>query len=271
MKRVLITGGKGDFGRALTPRLVQAGYTVRVMSRSPAPAQLAPGMEWAQAEMQTGAGEAEAVAGVDVIVHAASDPLQAQAVDVMGAERLLTHARAAGVEHLLYISIVGIDRIPLAYYQHKLAAEAIIQQSGLPWSIVRVVQFHSFIDRLLAPLRQWRWLPVFPLPTDFQCQPIDVGEVAEHFVEVVKAGPGGRLPDLVGPEVLRLGEMAALWLAAQGLERPLLRLPLWGKVAAGFRNGWNTAPEQRDGTITWAEWVQARYGVAGMVEARLAG
>jgi uncharacterized protein YbjT (DUF2867 family) len=269
MKRVLITGGRGTFGRELTPRLQKAGYSVRITSRS-APTAPAGGLEWAQVDLQTGAGLAEAVAGVDVIVHAASDPLHTQVVDVQGTERLLALARAAGVGHFVYISIVGIDRMRFAYYQQKLAAEQLIQQGDVPWSILRVAQFHAFIDRLLQPLKKIAWSPVFLLPTDFQSQPIDEGEVADRFVEVVASAPGGRLPDIAGPEVLRLGEMAAQWLAVQDMARPVLRLPIPGAAAQGFRQGRNTDLKARYGRITWTEWLARRYGERSQAVAGLA-
>jgi hypothetical protein len=229
------------------------------MSRPAAkPGEVAP-LEWAQANLRTGVGVSEAVVGVDVVVHAASDPAHAREVDVLGTEKLMAAAQSAGVGHFVYISIVGIDRVPFYYYRHKLAAEAVIERGKVPWSTLRVSQFHSFIDRLLQPLKRIAWLPVFPLPTDFQSQPIDEGEVADRFVEVVGARPGARLPDIAGPVALRLGDMAKLWLASQGLARPLWRLPIPGAVADGFRRGGVTDLSARYGRITWAQWVERQY------------
>src|SRR3990170_5638680 len=149
MPRVLITGGTGVLGRELVPRLAAAGYSVRVVSRRAAPAEGAPA-EWARAQIATGEGLAEAVAGVDVIVHCASSPFRrTREVDVEGTRRLLERAREAGVAHFVYISIVGVDLIPLGYYKHKLAAERLIEESGVPYSILRAPQFFTLIDELL--------------------------------------------------------------------------------------------------------------------------
>ncbi|RIK43805.1 MAG: epimerase [Chloroflexi bacterium] len=260
MKRILITGGRGVFGRELTPRLLKAGYTVRISSRSAPKTDGASNLEWVQMDLQQQSDLSAAVAEVDVIIHAASDPLHAHEVDVLGTERLLNAARTAGVSHFTYISIVGIDRMEFAYYGHKLAAEQRIEQGGVPWSILRATQFHSFIDRLLQPLQRLAWMPFYLLPTDFQSQPIDEGEVADHFVQIIKDGPGGRLPDIAGPEILTLGQMVKPWLAAQGLARPVWRLPVPGKAAAGFRRGRNTDLNARYGKITWGEWVAQHYG-----------
>jgi uncharacterized protein YbjT (DUF2867 family) len=260
MTRVLITGGRGSFGRELTPRLLKAGYTVRITSRSKPTTHEPPNLESAQLDLRTATDLTDVLAGVDMLVHAASDPFHTQEVDVLGTARLLEGARAAGVRHFVYISIVGIDRIQFSYYQQKLAAERLVEQGAVPWSILRVTQFHSLIDRVLQPLKRIAWSPVFLLPKDLQSQPIDEGEVAHRFVEIINAGPGGRWPDIGGPEVLRLGEMATTWLAQQGLSRPVLGLYLPGKMAQGLRQGRNTDRSARYGRITWQEWLAARYG-----------
>jgi hypothetical protein len=75
---------------------------------------------------------------------------------VDGTARLLDQARAAGVHHFIYISIVGIDQIGYSYYQHKLAAERLIEASGLSWSILRATQFHYLVDKLLHMLPEYQ-------------------------------------------------------------------------------------------------------------------
>jgi uncharacterized protein YbjT (DUF2867 family) len=259
MTTILVTGGSGGLGGELVPRLVDVGYTVRVISRRAAPAQLAAGVEWAQADLGTGEGLAEAVAGVEQIIHAATLPQPfrkaAQAVDVTGTEQLLHLAETEGVRHFLYISIVGIERIPFFYYKHKLAAEKLVQRSTLNWSILRAVQFHSFLDMLTSGLAR---LPLMLIPTDFRFQTIDTGEVADVIVQGIVAGRNGRWPDLAGPKVMTWGEIAQSWLAARGQKRRVWRLPIPGKVGAGFRAGYNTAPERPSGHITWEQWLKGQ-------------
>jgi uncharacterized protein YbjT (DUF2867 family) len=256
MSRVVLTGGTGTLGRELVPRLLAAGYTVRVMSRrAPKPGEDTD-VEWAQASLESGEGIAQGVVGANVVLHAASSPVKSQ-VDVDGTARLLDGAREAGADHFVYVSIVGIDRIGFSYYQNKLAAERLIEASGLPYSILRATQFHDFIDRILHALIR---LPVAFVPTNWQFQSISAAEVAGHLVDTVAVGPSGRLPDIAGPEVARLDDMARQWMAARAIRRPLVHLPVPGKLSAGFRQGLNTAPGNRAGVITWAEWLAVRYG-----------
>ena len=212
--------------------------------------------EWAQADLETGQGIADALAGIDVIVHAASSPFKhTQQIDVEGTRLLLEQARVAGVAHVIYISIVGIDRIPYAYYRAKLAAEELVKNGGIPWSILRATQFHYLVDLFFQAATK---VPLVTLlPTDLQCQSIAESEVASRLCEIVVAGPSGRLPDLGGPEVLTTGEMVRTWLMLRGMHRRVLPLHLPGKVAQGFRRGYNTCPDQPlRGHITWTEWLQ---------------
>ncbi len=265
MARVLVTGGTGVLGRELVPRLKAAAHTVRVMSRGGPGASRDPEVEWAQASLETGAGLDNAVSGAEAIVHCASSPFRrTEMVDVRGSERLLEHARKEGVSHFLYISIVGIDRIPLGYYKRKLAAEGLVEQAGVPWSILRATQFQTLIDMQLRALMRF---PIALVPTDFRFQPIDPGEVADRMVECAAGGPRGRLPDLGGPEVHTLADLARTWTEIRGLRRRIIRLPLPGKIAAGFRRGFNTTPDNAQGTVTWADWVRRKYGAGREVRA----
>ena len=76
----------------------------------------------------------------------------------------------------------------------------------------------------------------------------------------MEAGPGGRLPDIAGPEVRTAAELARAWLKARGKRRLLLPLPLFGRIAGGYRAGYNCAPESRYGRTTWGEWLSRKYG-----------
>ena len=238
MQHILVTGGAGGLGRLIVAQLSEAGYTIRGMSRRARPGDDWPGAEWAQADLETGAGLTEAVKGIDVVVHAATGSARhAWQVDVEGTRRLLDAAREARVSHVVYISIVGIDKVPYAYGKAKLASEDLIQQSGLPWSILRATQFHSSIDSLLQNLTR---LPLVALlPTDLLLQPIAAEEVARRLGEIVQSGPSGHLPDIGGPEVYTSGELARSWFKQRGMHRAIIPLWLPGKTASGLRQGGN--------------------------------
>jgi len=254
MERILVTGGAGVFGRHLVPRLKAAGYPVRIMSRRPRPAMTPAEVEWATADLRRDAGLAEAVAGAPIIVHGASSPARdTRAVDVDGTGRLAAAAQAAGCTHFVYISIVGIERVPYSYYQAKLAAEGVVQAGGLPWSIMRATQFHNLLHGFLKPWMRW---PLLMLPTDWQFQPVHPGEVAQYLVDQLRSGITGRWRDFGGPEVLTLGQVIAQWAAVRGRGPRVWRAPLPGKLAAALRAGALTAPDRVAGRVTWRQWLQ---------------
>ena len=124
MNRVLVTGGAGVLGRQVVSRL-KGFYTVRVMSRRAPPPGFPAEIEWAQGNLATGADLREAVADVHTIIHCATSPTRhTWQTDVDGTRRLLERAEIARVKHLVYVSVVGIDRVTtFGYYRHKLAAE----------------------------------------------------------------------------------------------------------------------------------------------------
>lgn len=255
MAIVLITGGTGDLGSKLVERFAAGENTARVLSRRARPAEAT--TEWVQGDMETGAGLGEAVKGADIVVHAATGGGTRAKADVPGTRNLLAACKAAGTPHFFYISIVGIEKVPLGYYKAKVECERLIEESGVPWSNLRATQFHQLMDGFL---RLFSRVPlVLLIPKSFKFQPIETGEVADRMVEDVAEGPAGRLPDLGGPEVLTFGEIAKAWQQARGQRRPIINVPLLGGTARAFRAGYNCTPEHAEGKVTWGEWLMVRY------------
>ncbi|GIH90461.1 SDR family oxidoreductase [Planobispora siamensis] len=239
---ILVTGGTGTLGRHVVDRLTAAGHSVRVLSRTRPPY---------IGDLTTGAGLAEAVEGVRTIVHLASDPFK-RGADVEAARRLI--AAAPGGTHLVYVSIVGVDRHPYSYYRTKHEVEGMIERSGLPYTILRATQFHDLIRygaRMLARL------PVMFVPAGTSFQPIEAEDVAERLAELAVGEPAGRVPDLGGPEVLGAAEIARIYLRATGRRRPVLPVPIPGRVFAAFRGGVHMVPGRRDGRVTFEKFLAA--------------
>jgi uncharacterized protein YbjT (DUF2867 family) len=240
---VLVTGGSGVLGSRIVEQLRERGDEVRVLSRRD-------GAGTHIGDLSTGAGISEAGRGAELVIHAASDNKRNGRTDVEQTSRLL--AATAGARHLLYISIVGIDQIPYSYYKRKLACEQKIASSGVPYTILRATQFHELIAFLLRGAER---LPLAPLPLDFRFQPCAPAEVAERAAGLIREQPSGRLVNFGGPEILTLEQMAKVWKAARGRPRRTVRVPVPGKVGRGFRQGRNTCPDQAEGRLTWAEFV----------------
>lgn len=243
---IAVTGGTGLLGRAVVRLLRDAGRRVRVVSRRPAPA----GQDrdgWATADLRTGEGVAAALAGSAAVVHCATTGRRGQEVAFA---RMLVEA---GAPHLLYVSIVGVDRVPLGYYRGKLAAERLIESSGLPYTILRATQFHDLVRTLLA----WAAKAPVMLVPGIRVQPVDVGDVAARLAELAAGEPGGRVPDLGGPAVRDFRELAAAYLRATGRRRPVGTLRLPGSTFRAFRDGGHLAPDHAAGAVTFEEYLTA--------------
>jgi uncharacterized protein YbjT (DUF2867 family) len=152
---ILVTGGTGTLGRHVVTLLREAGREVRVLSRHEGAAE--PGVEYVVCDLMAGEGLDAALAGVDTVVHLAGGPRG----DDAATARLVAAARGAGVGHLVYISVIGADTVPVGWLRMKLAAEEAIAASGIPFTILRAAQFH---DLVLTVARKMAKLPVLPAP-----------------------------------------------------------------------------------------------------------
>lgn len=253
---VLVTGGTGTLGRPVVQQLLERGQAVRVLSRRSRPAGGARGRaqpEWATGDLTSGAGLDAAVEGAASVIHCATTGTRK---DVVGT-RCLTEAmrRSGGSSHLVYVSIVGVDLVPFFYYRAKLAAEGVVQDSGLPWTILRATQFHDLLARLTTAQR---WLPCTLYPAGLSFRPVEVEEVAERLVELALGPPAGRVPNMGGPEVRTSRELARLTLQAYGRRRPLLPVPLAGRAARGYKAGHHmTTAGHAPGATTYPEYLAA--------------
>ncbi|HEY2288779.1 MAG TPA: SDR family oxidoreductase [Streptosporangiaceae bacterium] len=255
---ILVTGGTGTLGSRVVPLLRAAGRDIRVLSRH----RHAPGdgIEYVTGDLLAGQGIEAAVDGAEIIVHCAGR----RKGDDQATEHLAAAASRAGGAHLVYISVVGADRVPVAsaidramfgYFATKLAAERVVAGSGLPWTTLRAAQFHDSL-RLVA--RQLARLPVLPVPAGFRFQPVDTGEVAARLAELALGPPAGLVPDLAGPRAVLMTDLLRSYLRAQGQRRALLPMRIPGQAARAIRDGANLAPELPAGQRSWEDFLAAR-------------
>ena len=255
---VLVTGGSGTLGRLVVPRLRDAGLDVRVLSRSAR--LLGPGVEVVTGDLMTGEGVRPAVDGVETVLHLAGTAKD----DDVKARTLTQAAAGAGVRHLVYISVVGADRVPVTspvdramfgYFASKRAAELVVESSGVPFTTLRASQFHELLLLAVGALAK---SPVVPVPRGFRFQPVAAAEVADRLVELVRQPPSGLVPDLAGPGVHGMDDLVRGYLAATGRRRVLVPVPMPGGAARAVRSGANLAPDHADGHQTWADFLTQR-------------
>jgi uncharacterized protein YbjT (DUF2867 family) len=255
---ILVTGGTGTLGRQLVPRLLAAGCRVRVLSRHAHEA--ADGVEYVTGDLLKDEGIGAAVDGAGIIVHCAGGRKD----DDVATGNLVRAASRAGSPHVVYISVVGADRVPVVsaadramfgYFGFKLAAEQVLAASGLPWTTLRATQFH---DLSLTVAEQMAKLPVIPVPAGVRFQPVDTGEVAARLTELALGAPAGLVPDMAGPQVSSLAGLLRGYLKARGKRRLLVPIWLPGRAARAVRAGANLAPDRAVGHRTWEDFLADR-------------
>lgn len=243
--RILVAGGTGTVGRAVVDHLLTGGADVRVLSRGRRGGRR--DVEHVTGNVRSGDGLDAAVAGIDTIV-ACVDP----------AQRLVAAAARAGTPHFVYISIVGVDRLPFFYYRQKLADERLIAASGVPWTVLRATQFHDLVATILRLLSK---PPVMALPAGTSFQPVDVRDVGQRLAQLGLGEPAGRAPDFAGPQVRTVGDLARSYLSMVGKRRPIVPVRLPGKMFRAMRAGENVAPQHAAGSITFEEYLAEQLGL----------
>jgi uncharacterized protein YbjT (DUF2867 family) len=245
MATILVTGGTGTLGRPAAARLRAAGHDVRVLSRKSRPGLVT-------GDLLTGKGIRQAATGADTVLHLATGRK-----DVALSSTLIDAAREVGIAHLVLISIVGIDQIPLGYYRGKLEIERLVTNSKLPHTILRATQFHNLLEMLF---RAQRFSPVVFGPS-FTLQPIAVEDIADRLVELVAAGPAGRVPDVGGPQQRTVPELAEAWKLARRSRRPIAPVKIPGKTFAAYAAGHALVSGPAYGSRTFEDFLAERNEV----------
>ena len=246
--QILVTGATGTLGRQVVVAALAAGHRVNALSRRDRNDNTE--VHWRRGDLLADEGIDAAVDGVDVIVNCATQPTGDK--DVSAMQHLTSAVRRAGVGHLVHVSIVGIDRIPLPYYRTKIRAEQALDASGVAHTVLRATQFHDLIATSFAIQR---YSPALWALRGVSFQPIDTRDVAHHLIELIDSEPSGRVPDIGGPTVHTHAELGRMYLTARGGRRKVVAVPIPGRIAAAYRSGAHLAPQNPIGAIEFADYL----------------
>ncbi|MFJ6085474.1 SDR family oxidoreductase [Streptomyces sp. NPDC092369] len=241
--RIAVAGGTGLVGRLVVEELTAAGQELVVLSRSRG------------VDLVAGTGLDAALAAVDAVVDVSNvtttSARKAVAFFESASRNLLDAEARAGVRHHVALSIVGIDRVGLGYYQGKLRQEEIVRSGPTPWTVLRATQFHEFAEQTLDRIPK----PLAVVPR-MRTQPVAAREVAQDLVRLVLAPAQGMAPDLAGPRVEQLVDMVRRLLRARHQRRLLVPVRLPGATGAAMTGGGQlpTGPGTR-GTQTFDAWL----------------
>jgi uncharacterized protein YbjT (DUF2867 family) len=126
------------------------------------------------------------------------------------------------VQHLVYISVIGADRVPLGWFRSKRGAGRVRVRPAA--TTLRAAQFHDLVLTLVQKMAK---LPVIPVPGGLRFQPVDPDEVSARLVELPLDKPAGLVPDLAGLRIHQMADLIRGYLRARGKRRLMLpvRMP----------------------------------------------
>ncbi len=253
--RIVVLGGTGVVGRHVVEQAIARGHDVASGSRHDAANSVAPQH---RVDLRTGRGLADLLRRDDVVVDVTNVSAARAASAIHGFEETAAHAVAAATRaraaRLVLLSIVGIDDVPLGYYRGKLAQEAVYRTAKVPVTVLRATQFHEFPGQMLAVATRG---PVALLPRSM-IQPVAARDVAAALIDAAEQPHQARMPDLAGPEVHALPDLARRLLRARGGSTRVLCPWLPGRAARLMSQGALLLREGRTSSLTFDEWLASQ-------------
>jgi uncharacterized protein YbjT (DUF2867 family) len=222
--KVAVAGGTGLVGRLVVGQLTARGHEPVALARSRG------------VDLISGEGLEAAVQGCDAVVDV-NNVLTSKRADAerffgTSTQHLCDASAAATVRHLILLSIVGSDRVPLGYYYGKRRQEQALAGGGVPWTVLRATQFHEFAEQMLARVPG----PVAVIPRMLS-RPVAAAEVAAELVNLLDQGPQGFATEIAGPEDLYVADMARRVLRRREQRRPVLSFRLPGRLGSALAHG----------------------------------
>ncbi len=243
--KIVVIGGSGLIGSRVVNRLRGGGHEA-----------LAASLE-SGVNLLTGEGLARALADAEVVVDVANSPsFEARAAMEFfqtAGHNLLATEKAAGVQHHVALSIVGLERLPdVGYFRAKIAQESLIKASGIPYTILRSTQFFEFFKALLAAAdgNGFRLSPAL-------YQPIAADDVAATVADLAVGAPLNSTTEVAGPEARPMDEMAREYLAATQDKRQVIadaRARYFGSQIDD--RSLTPSGSYRAGSIYFADWLR---------------
>ena len=234
---ILVIGGTGFIGRHLVAQLAASGERVRVAARGSRQEPLPNSVEQVRADVVTGEGLAEAMAGVDRVAHLVAIIIEkgSQRFDGVirgGTEGVVQEAERAGVKKLVYVSAIGAAPDPKFPYWHaKWAAEQLVSGSSLNYTILRPSLVFGpeddFFNRLADMVRR---SPLVPIAGNGKTrfQPLGVDDLVTCIAACLAEGTHDRQTvEVGGPEYFTYNELIDVISATLGKRRPRVHIPLW--------------------------------------------
>jgi uncharacterized protein YbjT (DUF2867 family) len=244
---IVITGANGPLGSLVARHLDASGHEVIGLSRKGAPSGFTG--NWRTCDLLNATAVRERLPDARIVVHCASN-VQNPYEDVQALHNLIEACRESEL-HLVYVSICGIEQAAgaLEYYAMKVRNEETLRASGVPHTVVRISQFHSFLSMLLSYQAEEDRL-VLPRMT---LQPIDTDFAAQQLASYALLPPDSRSFNVHGPETLDSEQLGRAWCKARN-KAPAVTITDQG---TGLLQAFTLLKpvEGVTGGSTWSEWL----------------
>jgi len=246
--KVVVIGGTGLIGSRVVSKLTERDQEAVAAAPSTGVNTL------------TGQGLDEVLKGAEVIVDVSNSPSfeERPAMDFFTTStmNLLKYGAAAGVGHLVALSVVGTDRLSESpYFRAKIAQEKLLKESGARYSVVHATQFFEFVNGIADISTVGNQVHLAPV----LIQPMAADDVATAVVRVSTGAPVNGMVEVAGPEKFRLDELLRRYLSAIGDSREVVIDP--NALYAGARLSERTLVPKDDaalGEIRFEDWLGKR-------------
>lgn len=247
---VLVTGGTGFVGQSVLRELHHAGHHVILLVRDAASsssreARARSPMELRQGDVLSHESIPPAMQGADAVIHLVGIISEIgnqsfENVHAVGTAHVICAAQKAGVRRFVHMSALGTrPRARSRYHQSKWAAEELVRQSGLDFTIFRPSLIFGprdhFVNLFAGIIRRSPLVPLLGRRTA-RFQPIFHALVAAAFTRSLDTPAAiSQTYDLCGPETFTLAGLVDNILAVMGCKRMKVRVPrpiAWCQAAA---------------------------------------
>lgn len=249
--KVLVTGVTGYIGGRLVPRLLEAGYAVRVLARDPARLQ---GRRWLE-QVEVVQGDAlrgdtlpPAMAGIDAayyLIHSMSDTADFHERDLAAARNFGQAAEMAGVGRIVYLGGLGDPDAALSdHLRSRQQTGLALRESGVPVTEFRaaiIVGSGSISFEMIRYLTERVPVMICPRWVYTRVQPISIQDVLRYLVAALQTpDSAGQIVEIGGADVLTYGDMMLGYARERGLRRLLLPVPVLTPRLSSYWVHWVT-------------------------------
>jgi uncharacterized protein YbjT (DUF2867 family) len=245
--KIAVAGATGRVGRHTVDVLTERGHEVVRMSRATG------------VDLVTGDGLDAALAGVEVVIDAAtgpsSDQREATAFFTAAARNLREAAARAGVRRIVVVSIIGIEKVPSGYNAAKIVHEDELRAGPVPVVVLRAAQFHEFVAQLL----EWMTKDGVAYLPRMRTQIVAARTVGEELARLAldPAADPGRTYEVAGPRAEYLAELGERLVAHRGAALRVQEVsdPADPATAGYADGGLLPAPDALRAGPTFEEWL----------------